>query len=215
MTGSNRIKVWKLESLSHTKNEVGKLLVELFEPSHLNIHYTTIAIFDDNANSNNDKNNNCLLALGDKKGRIVLFNISKGCKILEISQHTKDPSKDFKHVQGGHHTKITCIRFDKTINEENKSSIHIITSSKDKKLCKWDINGKLINSLSVGSDNPSCFVLSHPFKFTQKKKKKKKNNKQDIKYAMIASNTINVWDITNSENQKIIGSFQGQASKVS
>merc|ERR1712154_93202 len=128
---------------------------------------------------------------------------TKSCKVLEISQHTKDTSKNFKHVIGGHHSRINSIKFDKISNDDGTSSIEIVTCSKDKKLCRWDLNGTLINTISVG-ENTSCLAITYSFKPQNKKKTKK--------YVMVASNNINIWNISNKDNYKVLGSLQGQAS---
>merc|ERR1712130_619595 len=132
----------------------------------------------------------------DKVGRIILFNVTQSRKILEISHHSSDTSKDFTHVEGGHHARINSIVFD--------SDSSILTRSSDKKLCRWDLNGKLLHTLDVGEDIPSCLALTNPF---QTKKKSKK-------YLMIAANHIHVWNVTSQHNDKQIGSFQGHASQT-
>merc|ERR1712228_701079 len=195
VTANNRIKVWKLECLSHTKNEVSSLMTELFEPNYLKIHYTAICIFDD------DSNKNALIALGDKIGRIIVFNITQSRKVLEISHHSMDASKDFKHCEGGHHSRINSIAFD--------ADQTILTCSNDKKLCRWDLNGKLMHTLSVGEDIPSSLTMTKTFKSMNASKKKK-----DSKFLLIASNNINVWNVSNSNHCKQIGSFQGHASQT-
>ena len=199
MTANNRIKVWKLECLSHTKNEVSSLLTELFELNYLKIRYTTIAIFDGD-DTNTNSNQNALIALGDKIGRIIVFNITQSRKVLEISHHSMDASKDFKHAVGGHHARVNSIAFD--------ADQTIVTCSNDKKMCRWDLNGKLLHTLSVGDELPSCLTMTKAFKVAKKKKK-------DSKYLLIASNHINVWNVTNVDHCKQIGSFQGHASQVS
>merc|ERR1712244_216762 len=76
------------------------------------------------------------------------------------------------HVIGGHHSRINSIKFDKISNDDGTSSIEIVTCSKDKKLCRWDLNGTLINTISVG-ENTSCLAITYSFKPQNKKKKKK------------------------------------------
>lgn len=204
ITGNNRIKVWKLNAVSHSKNEVGRLLCEVYEPNHLKMNYTALAIFDDNEKGDN-LINQCLVAVGDKQGRIVVFDASKSSKMLEISNQTNDLSKDFVHVKGGHESRINCIRFDRVLNDNSKDkSLHIITCSNRKKLCRWNLTGTMLSSQSLGEHVPYSLITTFPTKKTQRR------------FMMVGSRNIAIWnmDIVESVNSRAIATLQGHATQV-
>jgi len=74
ITDNSRIKIWRIEDLRHSNNVLANLLIEALEHNHLELEYTSIAILEEVS----------LLALGDHKGRIVLFNLKTGKKNIGI-----------------------------------------------------------------------------------------------------------------------------------
>jgi len=207
-TANNSIKVWQLESVAHTKNEIGKLLIELFEPNYLQLHYTCMDVLDVDA----DKRQ-CLIVLGDAMGRIVVFDAVKGCKTLEISHRTKDVSTQFQHVKAGHNARVNCVKFDRTVSDgtDGDACVHIVSCAHDKKLCRWDLRGSLLDTIVVGEVKPSCFAATLPFSPSEHKTKR---SKKHGKYVMVAGDHIDVWNTSVKEQPRNIGSFQGQASKI-
>ena len=91
-TDNNTIKIWKLPlNLDKSDDTLATLFTQFQEKNHLKIHYSTICVYEsNNTNENNyrkddsSNNNSPIVILGDKVGRIVIFNIGTNQKQLGI-----------------------------------------------------------------------------------------------------------------------------------
>jgi len=204
ITQNNRIKIWQAENMRHNNNVLANLLFETFENNHLHLHYTTLTIFEETS----------LLALGDRVGRIVLFNLKTGKKILEIA-HTKLKHNDDNNnnesaiIDGGHSSRVNSLQFVKIEDSNNNTSLQLLSVSNDRNFCRWKLNEQLnsvelVDSMNVGEVAPTCVIATTNICHNV-------NNNSFLPYLIIGCNNIVVHDIV---KKKIIASYIGHASII-
>merc|ERR1712154_172114 len=88
------------------------------------------------------------------------------------------------HVRGGHEQTVNCLRFERA--DDAKGSLHVISCSHKRRMCKWDLEGKLISSQNIGDNAPFAVTCTFPFK-----SKKDKQKQQPL--TVVASASIDVW----------------------